>query len=240
MKKIRTLVALAMGTAFAFAAISCATNQQTASTEKKEKKQRTIEYENIDWDGAVAGKDIATWPFDLQDDGLEALDDYPGIKDKVGRNKYFLVQGENSNQKLAREEERNQLSFQLAQQLNTRAIATFNEVIDNREQAQETINATASKAQFTGFERVAETWIFRLKTDHSKNDKKTEEYTYYGLYVCDVDVFQQQVDKYLSDIIGQVVKSENMQRANELREGLVKEFTDNPLPQQDVLGSAED
>lgn len=222
-KKFALLVASAV---FVITAVSCATTKGTQEPQKTQKKEKTITYELIDWDGAVAGKDLAEWPYNLQDDGLEALEDYPGIKEKVENNKYFITYGENTNKKLAREEARNALSFQLAQQLNTRAIATFNQVIDDKEQAQETINATASKAQFTGFERVAETWVFRLKTDKRK-DKTTEEYTYYELFVCDRDVFKQQVDKYLSEIAGKVVKPENMQKANELRDELVNEFANN-------------
>lgn len=224
-KKFALLVASAV---FAITVVSCATTKGTQEPQKTQKKEETITYEVIDWDGAVVGKDLAKWPYNLTNDGLEALEDYPGIKEKVGDNKYFITNGENTNKKLAREEARNALSFQLAQQLNTRAIATFNQVIDDndKEQAQETINATASKAQFTGFERVAETWVFRLKTDKRK-DKTTEEYTYYELFVCDRDVFKQQVDKYLSEIAGKVVKPEDMQKANELRDELVNEFANN-------------
>ena len=225
MKKVLSLAAVLIAAAML---IGCASTQKAETAPAKTAaKQRSITYETIDWDGAVSGKDMAEWPFNLQDDGLSALEDYPGIMEKVGNNKYFLTTGENTNKKLAREEARNAISFQLAQMLNTKALATFDQVIDDREQAQETINATASKAQFTGFERVAETWVFRLKTNHLKNDKQTEEYTYYDLFVCDRDVYQQQVEKYLSDILGKVVKSENMQKANQLRDGLVDELMTN-------------
>lgn len=228
MKKMKSLATLIAVVSISFAAISCASTKGADSAPAKSPKaQRSITYEVIDWDGAVTGKDIAEWPYNLQDEGLSALDDYPGIKEKVGNNKFFLTTGENTDKKLAREEARNAVSFQLAQMLNTKAIATFNQVIDDNEQAQETINATASKAQFTGFERVAETWVFRLKTNHLKNDKQTEEYTYYELFVCDRDVYQQQVEKYLSDILGKVVKSENMQKANKIRDGLVDELMSN-------------
>lgn len=224
MKKVRLMVAIIAGIVFVLTVVGCATGKTSEQETKNQKKQLLIEYENIDWDGAVAGKDMPEWPYYLEDEGLDALDDYPGIREKIGNNKFFLTQGANKDKKLAREEARNTLSFQIAQQLNTNAITTFDEVIDDREQAQETINAVASKAVFTGFERVAETWVFRLKIDHTKNDKTTEEYTYYDIFVCDRDVFQRQLDKYLSEIIGEVVKSENMQRANQLRDGLVNEL----------------
>ena len=227
MKKVRMMAAIVAGIALVLMVVGCATTQTAEQETKTQKKQNLIEYENIDWDGAVAGKDLPEWPYYLDDEGLDALDDYPGIREKIGNNKFFLTQGSNKDKKLAREEARNTLSFQIAQQLNTNAITTFNEVIDDREQAQETINAVASKAKFTGFERVAETWVFRLKIDHTKNDKTTEEYTYYDIFVCERDVFERQLNKYLSDIIGEVVKSENMQRANELRDGLVDELMNN-------------
>ena len=183
------------------------TKVESGQKKVSEKKQKSMEYENIDWDGAVVGKDPAEWPYSLKDDGLDGLQDYPGIREKIGNKQWFITEGENSNKKLAREEARNELSFQIAQQLNTGAIDSFDRVIDNREQAQETIGEIASGARFTGFERIAETWYFRLKTDHTKKDKTTEEYTYYCLYVIDPDVFQPQCDKYLGDIIGKMVQS---------------------------------
>ena len=170
----------------------------------------------VDTENATNYEVLASLGVNMDDVGVFNTNRIPEVKQILAK----LGKG------LTREEARNALSFQLAQQLNTRAIATFNQVIDDKEQAQETINATASKAQFTGFERVAETWVFRLKTDKRK-DKTTEEYTYYELFVCDRDVFKQQVDKYLSEIAGKVVKPENMQKANELRDELVNEFANN-------------
>lgn len=226
MKKSKLLAVLVTGIALSFAITGCASTKQTESA-KTQKKTRAIEYELVDWDGAVTGKDVAEWPFNLQEDGVAAFDDYEGIKTKVGKNKFFLTYGENTDKKLAREEARNALAFQIAQQLNTKALATFDQVIDDKEQAQETINATASKATFTGFERVAETWVYRIKTDHTKDDKTTDEYTYYCLFVVDPEVYQAQLEKYLGDIIGKVVKSENMQEASNLRKQLTDELMNN-------------
>ena len=212
------------------------TKVESGQIEKKAsaKKQKSIEYENIDWDGAVVGKDPAEWPFSLKDNGLDGLENYPGILGKIGNKHYFLTEGENTNKKLAREEARNELSFQIAQQLNTSALDSFDRVIDNREQAQETIGGIASEAKFTGFERIAETWFFRLKTDHTRKDKATEEYSYYCLYVIAPDVFQPQCDKYLSDVIGKIVKSENQQEAEKIRKELVNQIHDNGIPQQTI------
>ena len=216
--------------------ISCASTKVDSGQNGKKTyaKQRSIEYEIIDWDGAVVGKDPAEWPFNMRDDGLNGLEDYPGIKEKVGNKHYFVTEGENTNKKLAREEARNELAFQIARQLNVSALDSFDRVIDNREQAQETLGGTASEARFTGFERVAETWFFRLKTDHTKKDKTVEEYTYYCLYVIDPDIFQPQCDKYLADIIGKIVKSENQQEANKIRKELVSEIRNNGIPQQTI------
>ncbi|MCR4714765.1 MAG: hypothetical protein K5751_10380 [Treponemataceae bacterium] len=211
MKKNGVMVAILVCIAMVLTVVGCATKP-------------LIEYQVIDWDGAASGKKQSEWPSEIKNLGISALDDYPGIKEIVGNKKWFLTEGKNKNEKLAREEARNTLAFQIAQELNTNAISTFNEVIDEIEQAQETINASASKARFTGFERAAETWVYRLEIDHTANDKTTKEYVYYDLFVVDPDVFEQQVNKYLSDIIGQVVKSENLQRANELRDGLVHEL----------------
>ncbi len=230
MKRFGMIAALIAGIAMVLSIVGCATTQPAEQeTKTTQRKQRTIEYETIDWDGAIGGKDLAEWPYNLQDEGISALDDYPGIKEKVDGKKFFITSAENEKKNLAREESRNAISFQLAQQFSQRALATFDQVIDNHEEAQETINSAAAKAQFTGFERVAETWVFRLKTDHSKKDKTTEEYTYYDLFACEEDVFKAQAEKYLNDILGTlVIKSENMKKAEELRDGLIDEFmTDN-------------
>ena len=226
MKRFGMIAALIAGIAMVLSIVGCATTQPAEQeTKTAQRKQKTVEYEIIDWDGAIGGKDMAEWPFYLQDDGLKALDDYPGIKEKVEGKKYFLTTASNEKKNLAREESRNALSFQLASQFSQRALGTFAQVIDNNEESQETINSAAQKAQFTGFERVAESWVFRLKIDHSKKDKTTEEYTYYDLFACEEDIFKAQVEKYLNDIIGNVViKSENMKRAEELRDGLIDEF----------------
>ncbi len=137
----------------------------------------------------------------------------------------ILAEGENSDKKLAREEARNSYSFQIAQMLNTVALTTYNEVIDNNEKTQATLQATASEAQFTGWERIGETWVQVRTVDNDKNGKITDTYRYYCLFACDKESFEAQAKMYLSKLLGEVVESKNRQKVEEYTDNCVKKVS---------------
>lgn len=238
MKKIHTISTILVASALAMVAASCASNNVAQAPQQTErpKKEKVVHVERypIDWDGSEMGNDKPEWPGSYKEEGIEASDLPKKIKSAANGKMTILVEDENSDKKLAREAARNAYAFQIAQQLNTIALTTYNTVIDNNEKTQATLQATASKAQFTGWERIAETWIQLRIVDHDKGDKITDTYRYYCVYAIDKDSFEAQANKYLSDILGEVVESKNRQKVNEMTDNLVKEISDKGYLSKDV------
>lgn len=225
MKKIQKLLSVIMGIAFVLAFASCATTKEAGKeASAPAKKVVHVERYAIDWDGAEMGSDKPEWPVGYKEDGMDSMDIPAKIKNAANGKITILIEGEHEEKKLAREQARNGLGFQLAQQLNTVALTTYNEVIEEGEQSQQTLQATASKAQFTGFERIGETWVQVRTVDHDKDDKITDVYRYYDLFACDKDSFAKQAKKYLNDVLGEVTKSEDRNKVEDMSASLVDDL----------------
>ena len=208
---------------------SCASTKTEESTKETQKNNVNntahVERFAVDWDGAEFGQAVPDWVNVFEKEGAEADGVPTKIKTAAKGKRTFISRGENGNKNLAREQARNGYAFQIAQELNTIARTTYNEVIVESEKTQATIQGTASQAQFTGWERLGETWVQMRLIDHDKNDKITDTYYYYCVYACDKESFSLQAKKYLSNLLGEVVASEYRQKAEAMTDELVKKIS---------------
>ena len=211
----------------------CASTQP-ASAEKETVKESSgkngiqgTSRSTIDWDGSEFGSEPPAWVDAFKKEGPESPDVPKRIKDSSKGKIVILVDSENANKEIAREAARNEYAFQIAQSLNTMAASKYTGVIDETEISRGTIQAAVSRAQFTGWQRIGETWTLVRVKDHDRNDKITDTYHYYCVYACDKASFEAQGKKYLTNLIGEAAKSDNRKEAEALADDLMKEISND-------------
>ncbi len=201
--------------------LGCASNKQSETTATTTKSSRSVTRETLDWKGSGLGAEIPDWAIATAE---ERFDELPSDMQKRLEGKYYITivtervrkDAESTKDlKMAQEVAAANYMVNIARSINSAVDVRFNGVLSANEDSQKTLVATASNARFSGFTRMADSWVLvRIKD----NDKGTmnDIYTVVQIYACDEKLFQEQAANYIREIAGKVPDSADMQKAAEM------------------------
>lgn len=238
MKKIFiAFVAMAVG----FFAISCGTTtsvDKASSNAEKGASAKTVMRERIDWKGAGVGADVPDWVVAATEDDFEGL---PADMQKRLDGKFYLIMttervrkevGSTKDLKMAQEAAAAGYMVNIARSLNAAVDARFSGVLSANEDSQKTLMATAANARFTGFTRVADSWVL-LRVNDLLAQKVTDIYTVVQIYACDQNLWQKQAANYIREFAKENPDSADMQKAAAMADDIAVSIKPNRVKATD-------
>ncbi len=221
-----TKIKIAAGCAAVFAAVSLASCGST----KVEAKTANVDISNvqrptpIDWKGASVGAQFPEWLEPALNDDIDGL---PSNMKNQLEGKYYVIintsrvrRDQNSTKDLKMAQELAAASYMqnIARSLNSAVDTRFHGILSEREEAQSSSLATAAAARFTGFSRVADSWVLGRRKD-ADTGKITDTYEVVQIYACEQSLWESQAAIYIRSL-GANLESEAMQKVEEQADDL--------------------
>lgn len=218
MKRIvKVLLGAMIGLGFA----SCGSTANVAETPAPAStvpKQNSVTRETIDWKGSGMGAGVPDWAVAAMGSDFDNLS--PSIQKRIEGKFYIVIDtyrtrkdaSSTKDLKMAQEEASANYMVNIARSLNSAVDARFNGVLSANEDSQKTLVATAANARFTGFTRVADTWVLQ-RTNDIQTKKVTDTYAIVQIYACDQSLWEEQAANYIRELAKKAPDSEDMQKA---------------------------
>lgn len=216
-----------VGLALSMFVVGCASTSKTVSEPKQSKApvQKTVSRETIDWKGAGLGAEIPGWAVSALENDFEGLP--ADLRKRLDGKFYIFIDTERVRKnpdstkdlKMAQEAAAANYMVNIARSLNAAVDARFNGVLSANEDTQKTLVATAANARFSGFSRVADTWVLQRVVD-SKTNQVTDTYTVIQIYACDQTLWQEQAANYIREFVNKNPDSADMKKAAEMADDL--------------------
>lgn len=218
-KTIMTIVSAILVISFVTGCLS--TPAETPAPKVKE-QEKTV----LSWKGQDYGSDKPEWVADALEEDFSSLPEK--VQEKL-EGKYTVVcEAKGTDLDLAKEWATNYgLNVGIARELNSAVDTRFNGALSKNENSQKTLVASVSKARFTGFRKITDTWVLNRIVDNRKKNF-TDEYSVVMVYAIDRENFEEQIKMYLADLIGQLPDSADMKKAEGMADELAKEIASKP------------
>ncbi|MGN0729981.1 hypothetical protein [Treponema sp.] len=209
-----------VGLSLAMFVAGCASTSKTEAAPQQSKVpvQKTVSRETIDWKGAGLGAEIPGWAVAATEDDFEGLS--ADLRKRLDGKFYIFISTERVRKntdstkdlKMAQEAAAANYMVTIARSLNAAVDARFSGVLSANEDTQKTLVATAANARFSGFSRIADTWVLQRVTD-SKTNQVTDTYTIVQIYACDQALWQEQAANYIREFANKNPDSDDMKKA---------------------------
>lgn len=199
--------------------ISCGTTKETsAGTSSTVPAQTSVTREQIDWKGSGVGAGIPDWAIAAMEDDFDGLPS--NIRNRLDGKFYVFIETDRVRKdasstkdlKMAQEEATANYMVNIARSLNSAVDARFNGALSANENSQKTLLATAANARFTGFNKIADTWVLQRQND-TTTKQVTDTYTVVHIYACDQNLWQEQAANYIREFAQKAPDSEDMKKA---------------------------
>ena len=212
--KFSKVAALVASAAVLFA--SCASsNQSTVDYSKK--------YNFVNWEGKTSNNEVPEWIGPALSNDLDNL---PKNMQKKLKDKYFFViesRRERTNDpdelKLTKQAADDNYMTQIARNLNAGIDAQFGGKILSDSDTKEKLTSIASQSKFSGFEKVADSWVLTRTT--GKDKKRTDTYNVLQIYACDQNTWKNQAQKYLKHLSSSLSENTELQEASKHSEEVI-------------------
>ena len=165
------------------------------------------------------GLDQPAWLMDVLEDN------YDSFKEKFNCHEDIIIKVQDNGPDLDLVQswmENADFNAGVAATFHTAAMNKFSGVLSDREKTQKTITAVASKAEFSGFRKVADYWTL-LRTIDNKSDKVTDEYHVIQIYSINKELYKKQINSLIDEIVNEF-ESGDRQQAENMADALVAEL----------------
>ena len=225
-KKIFTIMAYAV---LCLVIMGCGSTTETAKSGEQAiatiPEQKSVSRETIDWKGAGLGAGIPDWAGAAAEDNFDGLSS--SIRSRLDGKFYVIIEttrvrkdaSSTKDLKMAQEAASANYMVNIARSLNSAVDARFSGVLSANEDSQKTLVATAAAARFTGFSKIADTWVLQRSND-TLTKQVVDTYSVLHIYACDQNLWQEQAAHYIRELAKKNPDSEDLQKAGAMAEEL--------------------